>query len=233
MKVLLLTKSIVLVALIISSLIILASYSTSVIADKINPGVFSKDSAPYGVPYSEWITKWWNWTLSIPKGEHPRDAYTPEKCKANQGGPVWFLADELGGREERTCTIPAGKAIMVPLLTGECGYEVPEVKNDADMRTCASAGNEYGAIEATVDGVKLKNLESYRASRFFNSSIVANNIYDSPAGKYRAFADGFFVFLQPLSVGNHDVHLKVSVLNPVKTNYNYNADWTYHLNVVR
>ena len=45
----------------------------------------------------------------------------------------------------------------------------------------------------------------------------------------RAFADGFFVFLEPLPPGKHDVHLKVSVLNPVETNYNYNADWTYHL----
>ncbi len=109
---------------------------------------------------------------------------------------------------------------------------IPDVKNDADMRTCASAGNGYGVIQATVDGVKMKNLETCRASRYFNSSIVANNIYDSPAGRYRAFADGFFVFLEPLSAGNHDVHLKVSVLNPIKTNYNYNADWTYHLNVV-
>ena len=80
--------------------------------------------------YGEWIAKWWNWTLSIPKGEHPRDDFTPEKCSANQGGPVWFLSDQLGGREERTCTIPAGKAILFPLLTGECGYDVPEVKND-------------------------------------------------------------------------------------------------------
>jgi hypothetical protein len=30
-----------------------------------------------------------------------------------------------------------------------------------DLRRCASTGNEYGVIEATVDGVKLKNLEQY------------------------------------------------------------------------
>lgn len=47
-----------------------------------------------------------------------------------------------------------------------------------------------------------------------------------------ADADGFFVFLQPLSVVKHDVHLKVILLNPIKPNYNYNTDWTYHLNVV-
>lgn len=227
-------RSDVLKIFIISSIIvILVSSLTSVRADNINPGVFSKDSAPYGAPYGEWIAKWWNWSLSIPEGEHPRDDFTPEKCSANQGGPVWFLADQLGGREERTCTIPPGKAILIPLLTGECGYEVPEVKNDEDMRRCATAGNEYGVIEATVDGVKLKDLESYRTqSDYFNSTIVENNIYDSPAGTYRAFAEGYFVFLEPLPAGNHTANLKVSVLNPVEPGYNYNADWTYHLNVL-
>ncbi|MGA7898704.1 MAG: hypothetical protein WCA39_07545 [Nitrososphaeraceae archaeon] len=42
---------------------------------------------------------------------------------------------------------------------------IPDVKNDADMRTCASAGNGCGVIQATVDGVKMKNLETCRASR--------------------------------------------------------------------
>ena len=57
-----------------------------------------------------------------------RDAYSEEKCAVDQEGPVWFLADQLGGREERTCPIPAGKAVLIPLLTGECDYGIPEVK---------------------------------------------------------------------------------------------------------
>jgi hypothetical protein len=90
-----------------------------------------------------------------------------------------------------------------------------------------------GAIEATVDGVKLKDLESYRTqSGYFNSSIVENDIYNSPAGDYRAFSDGYFVFLEPLPTGKHDVNFKVSVLNSVEPSYNYNADWTYYLYVV-
>jgi hypothetical protein len=218
------------VILISSFAVMLIPYFTSVMADSINPGVFSTDSSPYGAPYGEWMAKWWNWTFSIPKGEHPRDDYTPEKCSANQGGPVWFLADQLGGREERTCTIPAGKSILIPLLTGECGYYAPEVKNDEDLRRCAMEGDEYGVVEATVDGVKLKNLEKYRTqSGFFNASQVENNIYDIPSGTYRSFADGYFVFLEPLPAGKHDVNLKASVLNPIEPTYNYNADWTYHL----
>ena len=94
------------------------------------------------------------------------------------------------------------------------------------------AGNEYGVIEPTVDGVKLKDLEKYRTqSGVFNSTQVENNIYEVPVGSFRALADGYFVFLEPLSTGNHDVDLKVSVLNPIEPSFSYNADWTYHLNV--
>jgi hypothetical protein len=220
--------------MIILAVCLISSSILLVKADSINPGVFSKDSIPYGIPYGEWLAKWWQWTFSIPTAQHPRDAYTPEKCTLNQKGPVWFLADQLGGQEERTCTIPAGKAIFIPLLVGECDYSMPDVKSDEALRRCAMAGNEYGVIEATVDGIKLKNLEQYRTqSGFFNITIPEDNIYNSRAGTFRALTDGFFVFLEPLTPGKHDVHLKVSVLNPVKQQFNYNADWTYHLIIAK
>ncbi len=229
-----LLKKFALLWMMILAIYVISSSIVLVRADSINPGVFSKDSAPYGIPYGEWLAKWWQWSFSIPTAQHPRDAYTPEKCTLNQEGPVWFLADQLGGQEERTCIIPAGKAIFVPLLVGECDYSSPDVKSDEALRRCAMAGDEYGVIEATVDGMKLKSLEQYRTqSGFFNITIPENNIYDEPAGSYRAFADGFFVFLEPLSAGKHDVHLKVSVLNPVNQQFNYNADWTYHLIIAK
>jgi hypothetical protein len=217
-------------ALILTLISSVAVPNNSAVADSINPGVFARDSSPYGIPYGKWLAKWWNWTSSIPAPQHPRDDYTPEKCTMNQEGPVWFLADQLGGREERTCTIPAGKSIFIPLLVGECEFSTPELKSDEDLRRCASAGNEYGVIEATVDGDKLKNLDQYRTqSGFFNITIAQGNIYETPPGTFRGFADGFFVFLEPLPPGEHRVDLKVSVLNPIDPSYNYNADWTYHL----
>ena len=185
----------------ISAVLMLAMFSVSpltmsILADSINPGVYSKDSSPFGIPYGQWLAKWWQWSFSIPTANHPSDNYSPEKCGINQAGPVWFLADQFGGREERTCTIPAGKAIFVPPLVGECDYSTSEIKNDADLQRCASQGNNYGVIEATVGGVKLKNLEGYRIpAGFFNITIPQNNIYNEKPGIYKAFADGFFMLL--------------------------------------
>jgi hypothetical protein len=216
----------IILVLSISSPLSLLAYS-----DSINPGVFSKDSSPYDVPYNEWITRWWQWNMGMSKAEHPRDNYSAEKCTTNQNGSVWFLPDILTGKEERTCTIPAGKAILVPLLTGNCHNDgVPQPMNDQELRTCAMSGNEYGVISATLDGKTLKDLQNYRTQTpYYSITVPQDNIFDNKPGKYRSISDGFFVFLEPLAPGKHDLRLSTSVSNPVDSQYNYAAESLYHL----
>ena len=81
------------------------SLTTSVKADNVNAGVYAKDSKPFGISYENWINKWWQWNMGIPSAEHPRDHYTPSRCTINQGGPVWFLADLLSGKEENAVAL--------------------------------------------------------------------------------------------------------------------------------
>ena len=207
--------------------IVLSAYGQS-----NNTVVYSKDSSPYGVPYKDWIARWWQWDVGIPSSQHPRDHYTAEKCTVNQNGSVWFIPDILTGKEERTCTIPEGKAILVPLITGECDTSESPSQSDADSRQCSTAGDEYGAISATLDGQKIENLDGYRtATDFFNITIIKDNIFDAAAGTYRGIADGFFVFLKPLSVGNHELQVKSSVNNPTTPSYNYASEANYHLKI--
>ncbi len=81
-----------------------------------------------------------------------------------QSGPVWFLSDILVGSEERNCTIPSGKAILLPILNGICWDDKanPIPMSDQDIIECAKEGNEYGVISATLDGREIKDLDSYR-----------------------------------------------------------------------
>ena len=96
------------------------------------------------------------------------------------------------------------------------------------------AGDEYGAISATLDGQKIEILDSYRtATDFFNISYTRDNIYDLPAGTYRGIADGFFVFLKPLSLGDHELQLKTSVTNPTTPSYNYASEGIYKLKIIQ
>ena len=224
-------RSVSIIAAIILAFLISSSLLVFAQADSINPGVFSKDSSPNGIPYGEWIHRWWQWNMEIPTAEHPRDNYTPQKCTVNQRGPVWFLPDILSGKEQRTCTIPAGKDILVPLLTGECHNDgVPKPMNDQELRQCAMAGNEYGVISATLDGKPLKNPEQYRIqTAFYNITVPEDNILKNKPGTFRGVADGFFIFLEPLSAGEHELHLKTSVSNPIQSEYNFAAEVAYQL----
>ena len=92
-------------------------------ADSINPGVYGIDSKPYGIPYAVWAGKWEQWLISVPQPFNPATDPTGKNCAQNQVGPVWFLAGTTGGSAERTCAIPAGKAVLFPVMGSECDYE--------------------------------------------------------------------------------------------------------------
>jgi hypothetical protein len=218
-----------LVSVITLSLTVVSS-AIIVKGDNINPGVYSTTSAPFGIPYEKWQAKFWQWKFSVPTAQNPRDNYTPEKCANGQHGPVWFLAELLSGTQQRTCTIPAGKSLLAAVLDGQCDRSDPTLHNDQDVRKCATEGQDYGVVSATLDGVKIQGLDQYKTdSGFYNLTVPADNIFKEPAGIYRSFSNGIFVFLQPLHTGTHDLHLTASVTNPIKPQYNYAADWTYHL----
>ena len=59
----------------VTSQIVLSAYAQS-----NNTVVYSKDSSPYGVPYKDWIARWWQWDVGIPSSQHPRDHYTSESA---------------------------------------------------------------------------------------------------------------------------------------------------------
>jgi hypothetical protein len=199
-----------------------------------NSLLYSKDSNPYSISYGDWIATWWQWNIGIPPAQHPRDHFSPQTCTTDQAGPVWFLPDILSGKEDRSCTMPSGKAILVPLLTGFCDDDNtdPAVKTDEGLRKCAMAGNEYGILSAKLDGVDLQNLDQYRMqSNFFNLTVPKDNFCNCVPGTFKSTADGFFIFLKPLSVGKHDLVLTTSVSNPVSPSYNYAAESVYHLTI--
>src|SRR5919108_6168640 len=124
-----------------------------------SPVIFPPDSQPYGLTYGEWTAKWWQWAHSIPAANNPMLDQTGKDCAQaqNQTGPVWFLAGTGAGSAERTCTIPGGKAILLPII------------NTANVRTAGETQEQLLAgvkeyqdkvttLDASVDGTPLQNL---------------------------------------------------------------------------
>lgn len=173
--------------------------------------VFPVDSKPYGKSYAEWSAIWGQWLLSIPVNKSPAGDPTGENCGINQQGPIWFLAGTFGGAAERTCTIPAGKAIMFSPINSECSYaEYPDEKTESDLLECAKTIQDLTTYaQATINGTAIENLDSFRIeSPLFNVTFPENNVFGIPPGRTQAISDGIWIILKPLPPGEHKIGSK-------------------------
>jgi hypothetical protein len=129
-------------------------------------GVFPLESKPYSSTFKDWTARWWQWDLSIPKDQNPGGDSTGRYCDQRQAGPVWFLAGTFGGPATRTCNIPSGKAILLPLINAQCNYLTkPNLKTNSQLLDCAKSLNEgITKLDATVDGVKIPGLQTIQST---------------------------------------------------------------------
>jgi hypothetical protein len=199
-----------------------------------NVQLFTLDSTPFGIPYNESTSIWWRWLISIPLSESPAADTTGQNCAKNQTGPVWFLAGTFQGSAERTCEIPAGKGILFPVFNAECSFaEYPNLKTDSELSQCAKeAIDGVTFVQASIDGVEIQNLSRIQ-SPAFNVTFPGQNIFGVQAGPTRSVSDGFWIFLQPMSPGKHEINFKGALIDYTTTGIaTITNDVTYHLNVV-
>ena len=199
--------------------------------------IFSAESDPYGLTYSEWAAEWWKWFLSIPKDDtHALDT-TGEKCSQNQNNAnVWFLAATYGGSVERKCTIPSDKSILLPVINVACSYAYfPSLKTEEELHRCAS--EEARAIyerRLVVDGVEFRDLDNYLfTSHAFNVTLPENNVWEQPPNtETAAVTVGYYVMLKPLSPGDHTIQYGGAAGNPsINSEENFATSVTLHIRV--
>jgi hypothetical protein len=198
-----------------------------------SPSTFFAEDRPYGIAYEDWMTKWWQWNIQIPKGVHPQVVESNLiKCPVGESGSVSFLSQSLQGESKYSCTIPAVHAIMIPISTGECTTDEAKSSILADMIKCATEGNKYLHFDAMVDGVRLNGLEKNNAiSKIFDMMVPEDNFLDLKPGQWKAVTGGYFAFLKPLPAGDHEVSISARVTNPIDPSYNYNYHTLYLLKV--
>jgi hypothetical protein len=179
--------------------------------DKLNYNnfeLFTPDSRPFGRTYSDWTASWWQWVLSIPKIDNPLLDQNGKNCANNQSGPVWFLAGTLQGLAERSCTIPADKAILFPVINYEAS--VAEGDGTTDEELTGRVRYEMDQItnmRAMVSGTNLNELKQYRVqSPPFNVILPTDNVLGLPAQTTKMMSEGYWLFLKPLEPGNYDLY---------------------------
>jgi hypothetical protein len=228
------TKEFVIIGIGVFVVLLIFSIMPRVTADSINPGVFSINSKPYGLSYPEWSAKWWQWLAQIPSGVNPVNDKTGANCAEGQSGSVWFLAGSTGNAAVRDCNVPAGRAILFPAFSAECSYaEDSTLKTEAQLRSCATNSDQGGIAQVNVDGVNIKDLQTYNIqSPLFNFTFPQDNIFGARQGSTQSVADGIFILLHPLTSGNHILHFTGVVLaNPTTGTQSYATDATYHLTI--
>jgi hypothetical protein len=202
-----------------------------------NPRVYPPGSRPFGLGYGEWSARWWQWAYGLPAPGHPLFDETGADCAAGQSGPVWFLGGVFnvsGSAVRDLCTVPAGKAILFPIINAEWDNVCPpSTYTDAELRQFVTdAINSVTALAADVDGVPIENLSAYRfAGPSFAVDLPPGSLFDlfcgTPPGHYSPFVpDGYYVMLTPLSPGPHTIHFTGTIAAS-----SFTLDIVYHLNV--
>src|SRR5207302_9915007 len=133
----------------------------TVASSAANPRVVPVNSTAYGRSYGQWAIAYWQWALGIPAAYSPLLDDTGEFASVGQSGPVWFLGGSFGDSKERSLSIPAGKAIFMPVhqwifgsCAGDCDPSNPGVACDVPtLRASAAAAAQAATVlEVSIDG---------------------------------------------------------------------------------
>jgi hypothetical protein len=197
----------------------LASSATAAVIVPIN------GSTPAGQSYPDLVANWWQWVLALPDDQNPMTDPTGAHAANGQLGDVFFLAPSLGGDFTRRVTVPQNKYLFFPIVT-TLGINAPgETYTEADLR--AQLDDFHGRtylLFAKLDQEQILNVWEYRASSpagGFQVAVPDGNIFDLPAGTYGppAIGDGWWLLMEPLSVGRHVLEFRGAVGDPTESDY--------------
>ncbi|MFJ8039358.1 signal protein [Kitasatospora sp. NPDC096147] len=134
-------------------------------------------------------SRWWNWAGGTAAIVSPVTDQDGKRCGHRQTPDVWFLAGTTGGHAERSCTVPAGVPIALPLVN--------LMGTDEQCRTFMATAQG----EAVLDGRALQpeRVEATTATLF----LGANNPFTGKRSTGSATLCGLWVQLDPPSPGAH------------------------------
>jgi hypothetical protein len=173
-------------------------------------------ATPHTKSYPNWGALWSQWGYGTPASVNPVLDTTGSNCAVGQPVPgTFFLAGTFTGSSVmRTCTVPVGDALLIPILNAAAfaqQTDPPEQKTEAFLRSeIACVDTTPTTLSLTVDGVALANPASYlEHSVLFPVNLPADNVFGVPAQLLNPSVDaGYYAFVEPLSPGSHNIHLK-------------------------
>lgn len=212
-------------------------------AGMMNPRVIPRRATPFKTSYEELAAASWERAFGIPAAENPVADTTGEFCDRGQSGKVWFLAGTFGGFVDRSCTVPAGKAILFPLLNAVVfcplpGETVDDLRDQVNELIDVPLSEGTVELEATIDGVPIENLFDFRAESppfTIPAGGLIEEAFPECVGT-SAVSDGFWLLIPPLSEGSHVIEFRGargafehSLFGPIDA---FSAGVTYEIEIV-
>jgi hypothetical protein len=184
--------------------------------------IFPPESKPYGLTFAEHEKNFWRWALGIPAKESPVNDPTGEKCangQSNTNSSVFYLSFNNGGISERTCKVPAGKGLVIPVMQVE--WSDKEAPNASVEELRMSAKKDQDSVNSLYLKIgdkeyKYKDLIKYRTpTDVFEVVFPDNGIFGViEGGVSKVVADGFYIITEPLTKGTYPIHFKSSLICP-------------------
>ncbi len=166
------------------------------------PVVIDADAIVVDRTQVEWSEAYLQWIATFARGNSPVSDTTGAQCAVRQEGDVWFLATSDGTAPvERSCTIPAGKTLFVPIATTLERSGNKEPVCETMVRIAAGSLAHSTQLTMTVDGIAIDNLPSHRLATGDCFALGVRQVPRSTAKT--AVADGYYVMLAPLTAGQH------------------------------
>jgi hypothetical protein len=234
------TGVLVAVVLVVSALSFagIGGYYTAYAQDNRNNNNNNNLEVQITEPTPDLTEQWWQWILSIPADENPATDTTGEDCSKGDFGDTFFLAGTFGGKAERECTITEGQDILIPIVNTINIKTDPTDTRESLLARVTDITDQTKNLKLRIDGVYVRNLESYRVtnSELFTFEAVEDNVFQPfglTPGSYVAVADGYWVLIEDLPAGEHDItvvgiqHGQLSAGDK----WDFKSQVTYHLTV--